>query len=266
MSDWLNPIFVLKTRHYYVFLRQNAIALLGLYLFVFYLSRQFFSLNAYDPSEMHKSCEAFVFLEYVFVGFFCAVSAVLQMDLLPKRYIDEDLIHYTALTDKQVLFGYIYVGTFYSGLICVCGTLVHLLVLPGLESGGWISFAYFFSFFLISQMLCLFCASFFAGVRKRSEFIAMGFVMYITFFLLFSYLLFWDRPISVLRSFAENPRDYWNCIMLYVPAVAGCAYCLIHWNLQRRTPLPFKMARTFFVYAILAGGLYLTRYLLEHGG
>ena len=266
MPDWLNPIFVLKTRHYFVFLRKNCPLLLGVYLLAFYFSRQFFALNAYDSLEMHKSCEAFVYVEYGCVAFFCFVFAVIQMDLLPKRYIDEDLIHYTALTDKQVLFGYIYVGTFYSGLICICGSFVHLLILPGLEKDGWIPFAYFFSFFLISQMLCLFCASFFAGVRKRSEFIGMGFTMYVTFLVLFgSYLLHWNGPISILESFVENPRDYWNCIILYVPAVAGCAYGLIHWNLQRRTPLLLKMVRTFTVYAILAGGLYLTRYLLEHG-
>ena len=265
MPDWLNPIFVLKTRHYFVFLRKYGPLLLGVYLLAFYFSRQFFAIHANNFSETLKDWEAFVYFEYGCVASFSFVFAVLQMDLLPKRYIDEDLIHYTALTDKQVLFGYIYVGTFYSSLICVCGSLVHLLILPGLESGGWISFAYFFSFFLISQMLCLFCASFFAGVRKRSEFIGMGFVMYVTFFMLFSYILFCDGPISVLESFVENPRDYWNCIILYVPAVAGCAYCLIHWNLRRKTPLLAKMTRTFFVYTILAGGLYLTRYLLEHG-
>ena len=263
MPDWLNPIFVLKTRHYFVFLRKYGPVLLGVYLLAFYFSRQYFAIHANDSSGSYESWDTFIYLEYACVGLLGAMSAVIQMDLLPKRYMDQDLIHYTALTDKQVLFGYIYVGTLYSGLICVCGSLVHLVILPGLGKNGWISFAYFFSFFLISQMLCLFCASFFAGVRKRSEFIGMGFTMYVTVFMLFGCLLL---HLESSGSFGKTRRDIWEYFILHIPAVAGCAYGLIHWNIQRKIPLPIKIARTFIVYAILAGGLYLARHLLDYIG
>jgi len=239
MPDWLNPIFVLKTRRWFVSLRRYGPFLLGLYILLFYCSWNFYSTH--DTSNIEKELEGVIIFEYFLVGFLCFASCISSVAYLPKRYIDEDLIHFTPLSDKQVLFGYFYIGMFYSGLACLCGAAIHLLLLPGLGIKGLIALAWFFSFFLIAQTLNLLQASFFAGVRKQHEFILMGLSMYVTLL-----ILFWPM----------TPVIHWKSIILYVPSISACAYGLILWNLQRNVFLPWKMFRTGLAYTVLSAILY----------
>jgi hypothetical protein len=142
--------------------------------------------------------------------------------------------------------------------------LIHILLLPGWGINGLIPLAYFFSFFLISQMLNLLSASFFAGVRKQYEFICMGFSMYITVGILcisLFYNTYYD-PLGFADTLLGNHFLYWQCFALYVSAISFCAYGLILWNLKPKVPLLWKMFRTVFAYTILAGGLYLIRLLI----
>jgi len=259
MPDWLNPIFVLRTRRWFTLLWRYRWFLSGGYL-SFYCFWLFFFEHDIWNSEWANALEIVIVVGYILVAVFSFGLGVMPISQLPKRYIDGDLIHYTALSDKQVLFGYIYVGAFYSGVVCLCGTLVHLLLLPALGLSGLISLGYFFSLFLISQMLSLFSASFFAGVRKQYEFILMGLAMYITCFILFGTMI---SPFisSLLHRFAFWTLTYWLTVVLCVPVVSICAYQLILWNLERKTFLLWKMFRTVFVYTILAVGLYLTWFL-----
>ncbi|MCL2304561.1 MAG: hypothetical protein FWC43_04390 [Planctomycetaceae bacterium] len=239
MPDWLNPIFVLKTQRWFVLLRKFGPLGLLLYLLAFYCSWGFFSTHdVYD-----FDFEGLIIVEYFVVGFLCFASCSSSVGYLPKRYIDEDLIHYTSLSDRQVLFGYFYVGCFYSGLACLCGTAIHLLFLPGLGIQGLIPLLHFFSLFLIAQTLNLLQASFFAGVRKQHEFILMGLAMYVTL-IIFGH--------SIFTSIACFDEIYWKYVPLYVPSVSLCAYGLILWNLKRKVFLPWKMFRTGLAYTILA--------------
>ena len=244
MPDWLNPIFVLKTQLWFVLLRKYGPLLLVLYLLAFCCSCSFFPAhNVYD-------FEGLVIFEYLVVGFLCFASCTSSVGYLPKRYIEEDLIHYTTLSDKQVLFGYFYIGIFYSALATLCGMAIHLFLLPGLGIQGLVSLTHFFSFFLIAQTLNLFQASFFAGVRKQHEFILMGLAMYVTFFIIVG---------SMVYSHNSRGGTYWKSIVLYVPSVSACAYGLILWNLKRKTLLPWKMFRTGLAYAILSAILYFIK-------
>ncbi len=263
MSDWFNPIFVLRTQRLFASLRKYKTFLFVGYLFVLVCSWRFIQIHRLPSYEMVGPLTGFVIVEFMLVGFFSCILSVVQMDLLPKRYIDEDLIHFTALTDRQVLFGYVYVGMFYSALICLGGVLVHLLILPGLGWRGWFYLLYFFSIFLISQMLNLFCASFFAGVRKRSEFIGMGMAMYLTFFLLFgSFLSLFLSPDHVFETITENPVAYWTSVLTFAPLISFFAYVLIRLNLRRTLPLPLKMLRTIFFYSLLAAAIYTVSFLV----
>ncbi len=258
MSDRLNPIFVLRTQRLCASLRRYGTLLIVAYLFVLLCSWRYIQIHQVHPQETTGPLTGFMIVVFMLVGFFSCILSVIQMDLLPKRYIDEDLIHFTALTDRQVLFGYVYVGMFYSGLVCFCGVLVHILILPGLGWSGLFHLLYFISFFLISQMLNLFCASFFAGVRKRSEFIGMGMSMYLTFFILFGSLLSpFFSPDDFFEAMVENPVAYWTSVLTYVSLVSALAYVLILLNLRRTLPLPLKMLRAIFLYSLLAASIYI---------
>ena len=249
--DWLNPIFVLKTRRWFVSLRKYGPFLLGFYLLMLCCSWRFFSIH--ETYEIRYNLESFAIVEYFIVGFFCFASCTSSVAYLPKRYIDEDLIHFTPLSDKQVLFGYFYIGVFYSGLACLCGAAIHLLLLPGLGIKGLIPLTYFFSFFLIVQMLNLFQASFFAGVRKQHEFILMGLSMYVTLVMLVvGFASHWYNLDHLIESLSGDIFLYWKCIALYVPAISACAYGMILWNLKRNVFLPWKMFRTGLAYGILS--------------
>jgi len=250
MPDWLNPIFILRTQLWFTLMWQFRWFLLVGYLALLCCSWTFILTRDIWDTDL----EIYINVEFFLVAALCFGLGVLPISALPKRYMDEDLIHYTALSDKQVLFGYIYVGMFYSGLACLGGTLVHLLIFPRLGINGLIPLGYFLSFFLISQMLNLFSASFFAGVRKQYEFILMGFMMYIICFILFGSALF---PLLTSPRFIAFL--YWKTFALYVPTVSACAYGLLLLNLNRKVFLPWKMFRTVFAYAILAVILFILK-------
>jgi len=262
VPDWLNPIFVLRTQLWFSLLWHYRLLLSIVYLSLLCCFWAFFFTHGISEVDLAIFWKSAVFVEYFFVAILSCGLGVMPISQLPRRYVDDDLIHYTALSDKQVLFGYIYIGMFYSGVVCLCGMLFHLLLLPGLGIKGLIPLGYFFSFFLIAQMLNLFSASFFAGVRKQYEFLCMGFMMYVIIFILGgSFIQFGNFIIFYFNVPPASPFSYWQSVFLYVPAVSACAYGLILWNLKRKVFLPWKMFRTVCVYIILAGGLYLIHFL-----
>lgn len=261
MPDHLNPIFVLRTGWLFRPLRKYAVFFVLAYVLYFIAATVILSSLQGSSQNFEDIVYGSVFVIMFFVALFgCSLSAS-QIDALPKKYIEGDLIHYTPLTEWQIFLGYVYTSAFYSFVFFLCGTLVYFPIAFYMPTSPLVPVGHFFSIFLISQMFSLLAASFFVRVRTLFEFILMGASMYIVlplFFGILVYDLFLNDTVDLFGYFYEKPFQYWAGVLFYTVPISLLALFLAR---SPKKPLIQRWFNCVFSYMLLAIVLFLIRFL-----
>lgn len=257
MPDFLNPIFVLKTHWMFAYARKYAVRFVVAYLLYFIAATAFLSsLAEARPDELAEAVQGFAFFVFVVVAILGCSYAAAQMDALPKRYIENDLIHFTAMSEWSILLGYVYTGAFYAFVTCVCGTLVYLPCVIYLGTAWAFPIGHFFTILLISQMFTHLAAAFFAGVRTQYEFIFMGSSMYVVLPCLLWMPIYNFMSLSPMFDFYfylfEKPTLYWGWAIFYTVPIALLGIHLARKNISPRTSIFRRWIRCLAGFIVLA--------------
>ena len=179
--------------------------------------------------------------------------AVFPGSEMPRRYIDEDLINYTGLSALEVLFGYVQAGMVMSGIVCVFG---YVFLLPFCFFSFWEIFQTFLVVLLVfvfSQAMNLFSISFFSGVRKRYQFVFMGFTLYIFFLVglmkIVADLIEFDRFYDDVHEFFI----YYGFAWLFSVLLGCVGGYLTFSNASPRIPLFIRWLRVVMMYTMFYG-------------
>ena len=254
MPDNLNPIFVLHTRLTYNIFRHWWKEMIAAYLLLSMLVLCFFS-----PTGFPHFLIIPLFLCLLVGGVRCFTGAFSRMSQL---YVDGDLIHYTAMTDKEVLWGYFQVAFFRSGVLYGIGLLMFFWTIPfqdigdTLETLAKIPLLYVFCF-----TIGLVSASFHAGVRKHHERtilpIAQAFLFLVFFIFGPSGAAF--QFLTELGSTSAFMR--WVFSAYTIVLIAVTAYYLTMSNVKRKINFGSRMALTLGAYLFIFFVLWLISFI-----
>ena len=252
MSDYLSPITVMYLRR---MRRGYGYAIIGVAMVVILIE---ILIIPDDWSDFWYTIERFYdnFMPVALLTLlmFSLGFAVFPGSEMPRRYVDEDLIHYTGLSALEVLFGYAQAGMVLSLIVCVIG---YVFLLPFCIFSFWTVFQTFLGVvlvFMFSQAINLFSMSFFSGVRKQYQFLVMGFTLYIYFAvgLVMSIVVL----VADTYNYPSNAETFWYLygIATFLCVSLGCVSgFLVYVNASPRIPLPFRWLRVVIVYAVLYG-------------
>lgn len=182
-SDRFNPIFVL---HYQPILRnvKNPVALVGLVVVFSCLAW----IEGANPSgRPHEDMQGGNLIGITSLGFLFALVPVVK---LAQRTIEQDLIHFTALTQRQIINGYLFSSALSNLLICVCGFFIFSVSLIKTPS---LILEYLFNVtcvFTGTEAVVILLTPIYAIVKKLYHLTGAMFITFIGLFSLFSFLMF----------------------------------------------------------------------------
>ena len=251
MPDNLNPIFVLNTRLLYETFRywwkEMIFAYILLSVFVLWFA---------SPVGFPR----FLLIPFYFCllagGIGCFTTSFARMSQL---YVDDDLIHYTAMSDKEVLWGYFQVAFFRSGVLYGIGLLMFAWTTPFQSIGETLNALLNILFlYAVSCTFGLISASFHAGVRKHNE---RTILPILQIFLFFVFFILGPYGVTFLHiaSLVPNSDVIKWLISAYttIPLMAVSAYHLTMSNVTRKQGFILRMTLNLYAYFFIFIGLWL---------
>lgn len=200
--DYFNPIFVLHCQKTLRFLRKYGVVLLGVYSILAFSAW----MNYESPSLAYSIVRNIFLIFAVFVGFFASLGPASKM---AERTIEQDLILFTALTDQQVVNGYLLIGVFGNLLLCV-GTFMILSLFsigsPELLFQDLLSFT---CVFLATQSIAIFLFPFFTIVQKSYQLVCVQLLVFPIIFCFFS-------SSVLIFSFISTTYYGWTFSFLFI--------------------------------------------------
>lgn len=163
--DHYNPIFVLHYQRTFRTLRRFEVLLplLALVSAAGVLVRLGIS-QGYDWETLS------IYLSLLgLCGFFCAMFPGIS---LSRRVMNQDLLHCTPMSNRQIIRGYVLNGAFSNAFLCVCGFVILACTLPG--TGLFrIALLDVILIFLGTETLAICLLPFFAIIEKPYQYIGL---------------------------------------------------------------------------------------------
>ena len=202
------------------------------------------------------------FLCFLVGGIRCFTGAFSRMSQL---YVEGDVIHYTAMTDKEVLWGYFQVAFFRSGVLYGIGLLMFFWTIPFQSFGEVLEILVKIP--LLYALCCtigLISASFHAGVRKHHERTILP-IAQIFLFLVFFIFGAGGTALDFFTGFGPTSTFMrWVFSAYTIILIAVTAYYLTMSNVKRKIDFGSRMALTLGAYLFMFFVLRLIHFVTNY--
>lgn len=232
-DNW-NPIFYLNTRWFWKAAASWKGVLAGILILLF-------TIFLHDTARTMQDPEDICIILHIICAVLYLAGTENAMRPMIGRYIEENLMHYTGLSAKKTLQGYLYTGLFYSSLIFALQVYVLSVFFATELSSLATQLGYAFRMFALSICFLLFSASLQSGIRKDFHKHTLAVVLVFLFVLIMIY----GRP-SFLVLFFPRIGILWLYAGYFVFGL--CAYFMALANAESRDTFLHKMLWTIFMY------------------